>query len=134
MSEAAKKENYGTMSIGYGSSKQQEIALLDYVRADFVDHRLVSIMTAEDDSIILAVENPATTGRAPQNLMRLSQESFVGLITTSLLYLSAKGLDLGVLAEQVVKNQQIVYQYSDNLQPADFTRKPTQEDANLERD
>lgn len=105
----------GKITVGYGTAEQRELEIVDFVQAEFKDHRLISISQIEDGSLVAVVENPASSGRNTQATIWLSKESFVGMLSTAFLYFSAKGEDLGELMKSVVESEDISYTYSDNL-------------------
>lgn len=110
------KKSYGTVRVaGENHTAPKDIKIADFITCDFADRRSISVSHLEDDTYVLAVENPMSTGRHPQSLMRLSRESFIGLITSSMFYLSAKGEDIKEILQEAVQNNQINYSYSDNL-------------------
>lgn len=49
--------------------------------------------------------------------MRLSRESFIGLLATSLLYLNVKGEDMLELTKKSIDGDMLRYHLSDNLKP-----------------
>lgn len=113
--QEAKPKSRGKVTVGYGQSGQSDLEIVDFVQAEYLDHRLVSISQLEDESYCLVVENPISTSRNPQSVMRLSKESFIGLLSTSFLYFSCKGEDLGEMMKEVVESENIQYTFSDNL-------------------
>lgn len=96
----------------------QQIEIADFLQAQYADHRLISVVGLEDESIVVSVENPTSSGRNPVNNMRLSQASFMGLLSTIHLYLSAKGFDLEAHLKTAVGKENIEYSFSDNIKPA----------------
>ena len=88
------KQSFGKATIGYGTSTQREIDVVDFVQAKYKGNRLISISELEDGGYILAVENPNSSGRNPHQNMLLSRESMIGLISTAHLYFQAKGWDV----------------------------------------
>mgnify|MGYP007100109641 CR=1 FL=1 len=105
----------GKITVGYGTAEQRELEIIDFVQAEYKDHRLISVSQIEDGSLVAVVENPKSTGRNTQATIWLSKESFVGMLATAFLYFSAKGEDLGQLMKDVVERDNIDYSYSDNL-------------------
>jgi len=49
---------YGKITIGYGTSEQKELQIIDFVQAHFKDNRVITISQIEDGSFVSAVENP----------------------------------------------------------------------------
>lgn len=105
----------GKITVGYGTAEQRELEILDFVQAEYKDHRLITISKIEDESIVAIVENPKSSGRNTQSTIWISKESFIGMLSTAFLYFSAKGEDLGELMKSVVEKEDINYSYSDNL-------------------
>ena len=111
------KKDYGNITVGYGTREQREIKIVNYLQANYIDNRLVSVSELEDGSYILAIENPKSTGRTVQETMWLSKESFIALINTSMFYFMAKNEDLMKLIKESTDGDKIDYRFSDNLQP-----------------
>lgn len=111
------KENYGTVTVGYGKPDEKEVPIIEFIKSTYKDDRVVSIAKLEDDTYVLSVENVISSGRNPQNTMRLSKESFVGLLSTALLYLNVKGEDMIELTKQSIDGDALRYHLSSNLKP-----------------
>lgn len=109
----------GKVTVGFGTAEQREMEIIDFVQAEFKDHRLISIIQIEDDSLVAVVENPKSSGRNTQASIWLSKESFIGMLSTAFIYFSAKGEDLGELMKSAVENNEIDYTFSDNLTALD---------------
>lgn len=107
---------YGKITVGYGTSDQKELQVVDFLQAKFKDNRVISISQIEDGTFIGAVENPPSTGRNTQSTIWLSKESLIGLLSTAMLYFNIKGEDLQSLLEQSTQGKDIDYSISDNLQ------------------
>ena len=95
--------------------KQTPIAVADFVQATYKDSRLISVAGLADNTFIIAVENPESTGRNPKQQMRLTKESLVGLLSTIMLYYDCKQEDLIELTKGSINHGKIDYQCSDNL-------------------
>ena len=52
------KVSIGKVTVGFGTAEQREMGIVDFVQANFKDHRLISISQIEDGSIVTVVENP----------------------------------------------------------------------------
>lgn len=113
----------GKVTIGYGSDEQKELEILDFVQAEYISNRLISISQLEDETFILSVENPKSSGRNEQSIMRLSEESFMGLVSTCMLYLSAKEYDIQELLSKSVRDNKVEYCFSDNLKGLEVSKK-----------
>lgn len=111
------KENYGKATIGFGTSEQKELDIVDFLKAEFKDNRLISVCMLEDESYIFSVENPASSGRSPHQSIRLGKESIIGMLSTMLLYFNTKLGKNGMqeaIQEASVRNE-INYSASNNL-------------------
>lgn len=113
------KVSRGKVTVGFGTTEQREMEIIDFVQAEFKDHRLISISEIEDGSLVTVVENPKSSGRNTQATIWLSKESFVGMLSTAFIYFSAKGQDLGKLMQEAVERNKIDYTFSDNLTALD---------------
>lgn len=110
------KESLGTISVGVGSHEQREVEILNIMQASFKDKRVVSIMQIEEnDTYVLSVENYLSSGRAPQSTIWLTEESFIGLLITSMAYLAKKGVDLDKIIKEAAQGDEITYSCSLNL-------------------
>lgn len=115
--EPKNKQAYnGEITVGVGSAVSEKIAIKDYVQTIHKDNRVISVSELVDDrGYILVVENPPSTGRSNQQQMWLSKESFIGIVTTSMMYLEMAGEDLINLAEQSVTGDTLSYKKSEGL-------------------
>jgi len=110
------QNNYGHVTVATGSPNEREIAITDFVQAVFSDNRIVSISTLEnDEGYILAVENIKSSGREATASMWLTEESFMGLTGTAILFWNCKGTDLEKMIEKATIDKKIKYRASDNL-------------------
>ena len=112
-------KTHGKVTVGFGTIQEQELDIVDFVQAEFADHRLVSVTELEDDTLTMSVENPASTGRATSQSIRLGRESFVALIMTAHLFFQLKGLDMAKVLEEVAINEEINYSYSAGITSPD---------------
>lgn len=108
---------YGKFTSGVGSDEQREHQVVDFVKALFLDNRLISIGQIEDGSYVCSVENPSSTGRNPNVSIWLTKESLMGLLSTAMLYFSIKGEDINKILQESVEGKAIEYSFSDNLKP-----------------
>lgn len=113
------KENKsrGKVTVGVGGDAPREVEIKDFIQARYKGNRLITIATLEDESVSVSVENPVSSGRAPQQGLWLSEESFVALLSSAFLYYSCKGQDMGqILMKAVEQNKDTVdFSMSDNL-------------------
>jgi hypothetical protein len=121
--ETNKEHKYGTVTVGTGGPQQQDLEVINFVQSKYTDNRLISISELEDNTFMLVVENPASTGRATQSAMRLSKESFMALIAGSFLYFTCKGENMSQMMEDLATNGLIDYSFSDNLTVIDFNKE-----------
>lgn len=106
---------YGKIIAGDGTPERQELEIVDYARASFVNDRIISICKVENDNFVLAVENPSSSDRATQTTMYLTKESFFGLITTAIIYFEKKGEDINGMVDKTISDPEFYYSLSDNL-------------------
>lgn len=117
----------GKIKVGYGTAEERELEIVDFVQAEYKDHRLITISEIEDGSLVTVVENPKSSGRNIQSTIWLSKESFMGMLSTAFLYFSAKGEDLGELMKSAIDNNDIHYSYSDNLTDININKNNSQQ-------
>lgn len=106
---------YGKITVGYGTSLQKELQIIDFVQAKYKDNRVITVSEIEDGSFTATVENLISTDRNPQSTIWLSKESFMGLLTTAMMYFTIKGEDIQKEVELSLDGKQIDYSFSDNL-------------------
>lgn len=115
--ESEKEHDYGHATIGYGTPEEQKVAIIEFIKADFKDNRLISCIKLENESIIIAVENPASSGRDPLQSMMLSKESAIGIMSTLTLYFNSTEKDLIKTMEESAGRNDINYSCSHNIKP-----------------
>jgi hypothetical protein len=102
---------YGKIVTGIG-----ELEIIDFVQANYVDNRTITVASLEDGSYALAVENPESSGRATTSKMWLSKESTIALFSTISMHFEAKGINiLDEIKQAVNSDGKISYGISDNL-------------------
>lgn len=106
---------YGKITVGVGTSQQTDLEMVDFVQAKFKDNRIITVSEIEDGSLIGVVENVRSSGRASEASIWLSKESFIGLISTAMLYFNIKGEDMQELLKQSLDEEDVKYTFSDNL-------------------
>lgn len=110
----SKEKDYGHVL----DSENNKIQIDSFVRAIYIDNRLISVMKLEDGSYTLAVENHQSSGRSIQSTMRLSEESFVGLVSTIFMFFQCSNTDVQSLLEKSISEDKLIdYMFSDNLKP-----------------
>jgi len=109
-----KEETYGEVKcLENGVETKMNIA--SYVQAQFTDNRIMTVSKLEDETYILSVENPESTGRATSVNMRLSESSLMGLLTTIHMHISCSGKDSKTMLQEATKGKEINYSFSGNL-------------------
>lgn len=115
-----KNITYGEATVGI-SGTPRKIPVIEYLQSTQKDNRVVSIMELDnDEGFIISVENPTSTGRASQNQMWLSKESFVALYGTMGLFVTGKWSVENfetLIKESTLNGENIQYSCSPNLIP-----------------
>lgn len=93
-----------------GTTKTLQVK--DFVRAAFKDHRLCSVVRTNENDFVLVVENPASSGRAQQTAMYLSEESLAAIMTCVFLFYEHNGIDITTKFAEVTEGKDIVYDFS----------------------
>lgn len=117
----------GYATIGTATATRQQVEILDFVQATFADNRVASTVELVDDTFILSIENPFSSGRNPHQSIRVGRESFIGLLLTSFLYLDGKGINVAELLAKAIGNEELNYSFSEGIKPTfgrDTTPKP----------
>lgn len=109
------KMNYGKITVGLGTENQRDIQITDFVQTFLKDDRKITVAELEDNSYTLSVENNPSGERSSQNMMWLTKESFIGLISTAVLYLNLKCEDMDEMLKQTIENDKVNYIFSKNL-------------------
>ena len=110
------KKTYGNLTVGYGTSEQRTIPIVEYVAAIYKDERKVSIARSEEDTYVISVDNYASSGRGSHSI-NLSKESLIGVLTTGFMFLGVKGENIEQLLKDSMEGEEINYSFSDNLKP-----------------
>ena len=111
----SKSKDYGKVTTGYGTDKQKEYKVVEFVNATYNDNRKITVSKLEDDSLFLTIENPPSSGREPMSMLRVSKDSLVGLLTTCLMYSNSVGWDLKTELENQMNGESVGYSHSDNI-------------------
>lgn len=90
----------------------KEIDITDYVRAEFKDHRLCTVVRTEENTFVLAVENPASSGRNPLSQMHLTEESMLGLLNAIFLYYMHNNIDIEAKMKELVNSDNIEFEFN----------------------
>lgn len=100
---------------GYVMTDSGKIKIESFVKAMYIDTRLISVALLEDKSYVLAIENPESSGRCTQQIMRLSEESLIGLISTVMMFFRCSNISIEELLSKATNDNRIDYSFSDNL-------------------
>lgn len=92
----------------------REIEITDMVRSVYKDHRICSVARTEENTFVLAVENPESSGRHPKSQMHLSEDSMLGMVNAILLYYMHHGIDIDKKMQSIVNSDTINFEYIDD--------------------
>lgn len=109
------QSKYGQITIGYGTSEERVLEIESFINAHYVDGRIASVLQDSDGIINIVIRNPPDSGRAPQQEMRLSVESFLALTGTMTIFIHASGWDVEKLLSDSLEKNSVEYEISDNL-------------------
>lgn len=106
----------GTVTItdDYGNVIRK-IEMTDMVRSVFSDHRLCSVARTEENTFVLVVENPESTGRHPRCQMHLSEESMLAIVNAVFLYYMHHDIDINEKMKSIVDSDTINFEYIDEV-------------------
>lgn len=100
---------YGGVVITGENGEKKTLKVVDFLRMEFADHRLISVSRLEDgESYLLTIENPASTGRATQTNLLLTMESYISLLTTALIFFEATGVNVEELLRKAINNKGVL--------------------------
>lgn len=106
-------QEIGTLTLhGQLGTPNRTLRLTDLVRCADRDDRLCTVARAEDNTFLLAVENPASTNRATRSQMYLSEESMLALASCIVLFYEHNGIDISDKFEEIVKSKHIEYEFA----------------------
>lgn len=103
----------GYIEVDNASGKTQ-IEIVDYIQSYFVGGRTITVAKLEDNTYGLAVENPKSSGRALQSSLRLTEESFIALLSSCMLYFHHNNIDVVEKINSLINNEALNYSYSKN--------------------
>lgn len=109
-----KEDSRGLVTV-LENGEKKELQIVDFIQARYKDNRLITLSTLEDETIIIVVENPLSSGRANQVMMRLTKESYIGVLNTMMMFGTVKNFDYRSEMEKTVNEDLVHYSYSDNL-------------------
>lgn len=108
---ADEKKSIGTIKIHDGM-KSRQMEITDWVRSTFKDHRLCSVIRTEEGSFVLSVENPASSGRATQCNIHLTEDSMLAMMSAIFIYYQHHGIDITKRMEELVNSGCLNYEFS----------------------
>ena len=103
-----------TMMDDYGNVVRT-IEMTDMVRSVFSDHRMCTVARTEDNSFVLSVENPESTGRHPKSQMHLTEESMLAMVNAVFLYYMHHDIDINEKMQAIVNSDTINFEYIDEV-------------------
>lgn len=108
MNSKPENKSIGTVLLGCETATPRKIEIEDFVRCEFKDHRLVSVVRTEEEGFLFSIENPPSTGRAIEQKMYLTGESAVALFTTYILYLENRGINIQDLFQKYEQGNDVI--------------------------
>jgi len=103
----------GTITIcDFDGQGSREVEITDIVRSVFRDHRFCTVARGEDNTFVLAVENPRSSGRNPLAQIYLTEESMLALVNCICLYYLRKGVDIASKMQELVDSDTIEFEYN----------------------
>lgn len=110
------KKSIGKVEVIDGDTHQpiKTVEITEMVRSVFKDHRMCTVARTEENTFVLAVENPSSTGRLPKSQMHLSEESMIALINCVFLFYRHHNIDIEQKMKEVIDSDTIHFEY-DNI-------------------
>ena len=108
------KKGIGTISIGNDitGEVEREIALVEAVRSVYKDHRMCTVARSEENTFVLSIENPESSGRCTLAAMHLTEDSMLSLVVAVMAYYTHRGIDMNEkLATVFTDKDGIGYEY-----------------------
>lgn len=94
--------------------ENKQIKIIDFIQSSFVGGRTVTVAKLEDGSYGLSVENTASSGRALQSSMRLTEESLLALMSSCMLYFHHNNINLEEKLQSIMPSEELNYTYTKN--------------------
>lgn len=104
----------GFVKMRDGEGGVHEVALTNMVRSHFKDNRLCTVAKTEQDSFVLAIENPPSSGRCTCNQMHLTEDSMLALFGAVCSYYIHQGIDLNKRMKELIDSDTVDIEYIDN--------------------
>lgn len=108
--EKKSMEPYGKVSYTDREGNKKTFSIVNFVRSEFKDNRLVSIGETDEGTYILSVENPGDSDRKKQANICLTEESLIGLLATIHLFFKETSYPLNEKLKDVLKDGQMEYE------------------------
>ena len=105
------KKSIGTVEIGDGVRTRQ-VEITDWVRSTFKDHRLCTVIRTEENSFVLSVENPISSGRSAKCNIHLTEDSMLAMISSIMIYYEHHGIDITKRMAELVNSGSLNYEFS----------------------
>ena len=107
----SEKKSIGTVEIGDGY-KIRQVEMTDWVRSAYKDHRLCTVIRTAENSFVLSVENPTSSGRAAQSNIHLTEDSMLAMISAIFIYYEHHGIDITKRMAELVNSESMNYEFS----------------------
>lgn len=108
--EKKSMEPYGEVSYTDREGNKKVISVINFVRTEFKDNRIVSIGETEEGTYILSVENPEDSERNKQACIHLTEGSLIGLLATIHLFFKETSYSLDEKLKDILKDGQMEYE------------------------
>ena len=103
-----------SVTVGLGSENERQIETKDHLTVEYIGNRIISARQLIDETYLISVNNPKDSGRNEECAMWLSEDSLIGLLGATILYLESKGIGLERIASRFSSDVQ-AYDISENL-------------------
>lgn len=114
-----KSKDYGSIKFGTPDD-YTEVKVKDSLSGSFNDGRVISIQHLENDTYVLAVENPSDSIREKFSYMQLTHDTLVAILYSLYHYVEGRKLNLADELNRMMVGKEINIEVSDNLS---FTNK-----------
>ena len=81
------------------------------VRSVFKDHRMCTVARTKENTFVLAIENPSSTGRLPMSQMHLSEESMMALVNSIFLFYRHNNIDIEQKMKEIIDSDSVNFEY-----------------------
>lgn len=105
------KKSKGTIDL-YDGCNSRKMEITDWVRGTYKDHRLCSVIRTEENTFVLSVENPTSSGRAVQSNIHLTEDSMLAMMSSILIYYEHHGIDITKRMAELVNSDSMNYEFS----------------------